>query len=115
MKRISESTKTLLMFIGALLFVIGFYISIGLKRPEKCEYTLTYQIHYPNSNIIKTTTFRGGNDMYYLLNSNRGTNYLKVQESGFFLQGNNKHIISTSAPIEVISFTKKSINHYNEK
>jgi len=72
-----------------------------------CITTIAYKVYYSNTPVTKTYTFDSTDKPRYFLNSDRGSNSLKVQESSNWF-GNDLHYLErTSAPIEVISFTVK--------
>jgi len=78
------------------------------RRNYEYETTIVYKIYYTTGNVTERTyTFDSTDDPGYVLASDRGSNYLHVQakRDGWFTWG--VKLEDTSAPIEVVSFTKR--------
>ena len=69
--------------------------------------TITYRIHYPDVTITKYHSFASTDNPGYILGSTRGSNYLYVFGDVTWPGYGQDKIESTSAPIEVVSITKK--------
>ena len=70
------------------------------------EATIVYKVYYPGNTVTKTFTFNSSDDPGYRLDSYRGSNtlYVEALRNGWFTEFHN--LEDTTAPIEVISFTK---------
>ena len=64
------------------------------------EYTLTYEVYW-NSNTVEKKTIKSKG--YISVESYKGTNSIITYEQG--------RILNTTAPVRVISYTKKQINN----
>ena len=91
--------KFLLACITALLLVSCF--------PDRSyETTITYKVYYPGNTVTRSVTHATSKEPVYYLSSDRGSNYLYFKyDDGAFAEG--EKLESTSAPIEVVSFTKR--------
>lgn len=73
------------------------------------ETTITYKVYYPNNTVTRSYTHETSKDPTYLLGSDRGTNYLYFRyDDGGFAEA--VKLENTTAPIEVVSFTKRKKN-----
>ncbi len=88
--------------IFALLAAIMLFASCSKKDYEA---TITYRIYYPGNTVTKSYTMEATDHPGYILASNRGSNYLVIIAGGSF--SHQEKLEDTSAPIEVVSFTKK--------
>ena len=97
-------------FIGGIILIIVVVISIVqgaflLVGPSYKEgtYTMVYKVYYPNN----PRTYTLVNDYPISTYSSRGTNYIyKTIKTPFFKKMYRSHTeFSTSAPIEVVSYT----------
>lgn len=68
------------------------------------EATIVYRVYYPGNTVTRRYTIESTDDPSYILSSDRGSNYLYVNSGRFF--GETVKLEDTSAPIEVVSFTK---------
>lgn len=69
------------------------------------ETTITYRVYYPQHMTEKSYTYDSTEDPGYILDSDRGSNYLYVFTSDGMFSKSIK-IEDTSAPIQVTSFVK---------
>lgn len=86
------------------------------ERNYRCE--IVYKIYYPGETVMCKRTFMGHETARYYLDSSRGTNYLWVEfvnqpERIPRLSDIDECILSTTAPVRVISFNKEKINDGN--
>jgi len=70
------------------------------------EATITYRIYYPGNTVTKTYTMDSTSEPGYILASDRGSNYLVLTSSLSSFCKQDK-LEDTSAPIEVVSLTKR--------
>ena len=89
------STETILLS----LFIILTLAFVSCDTNDY-EYTLTYEVYW-NSNTVEKKTIKSKD--YISVESYEGTNSITTYEQG--------RIVSTTAPIRVISYTKKQINN----
>ena len=87
--------------IIAILLALALFASC--KPKYDYEGTITYKVYYPENTVTKTYTGDGNKDVSYSLSSYRGSNDLYFK----FKKGAYATIESTTAPIEVVSFTKE--------
>ena len=76
--------------------------------------TITYRIHYPDVTITKYHSFASTDNPGYILSSDRGSNYLYVYGDVTWPGHGQEKIEDTSAPIEVVAFTKKLYLNEND-
>lgn len=88
------STETILLS----LFIILTLTFVSCDTNDY-EYTLTYEIYW-NSNTVEKKTIKSKD--HIRIRSYEGTNSITTYEQG--------RIISTTAPIRIISYTKKQLN-----
>lgn len=94
-----------ILLIAGLVGVIWCPLVHTLGREESGEYTMVYNVYY--NNIPKTYVLH--NDLPIRVESHRGTNQVrKFKHGGFFTCDEAVCVISTSAPIEVVSYTVKN-------
>lgn len=101
-KKIKEWEGWLLIYlaIGTVVIVgaIGWVIDYGDKKNYPYgEYELTYRVYYDVNNIKEYTVTH---DRPILIRSNDGTNEVYLYNKGT--------VISTSAPIEKVSYVNKA-------
>ena len=85
--------------------------SVSCKPKYDYEATLVYNIYYPNGRIVtKTHSSESTDKPTYLLASDRGSNYLYFNNNGSWFSGYGEKLENTTAPIEVVSFTKRKKN-----
>ena len=87
------------MRIKILLIVIISFFIISCSSSNK-EYTITYEVYYSSNVVIKETK---KSDRPFHTGCREGTSY--VYNGLFFYT----HLIETSAPIRVLSYTCKEI------
>lgn len=89
--------------IFAILASIMLFASCG---DYEYETTIVYKVYYPGNVVTRTYTYDSTDEPGYILASDRGSNYLVVcTSSGSFTRQNK--LEDTSAPIEVVTFTKR--------
>ena len=71
------------------------------------EATIKYKVYYPGNTVTRTYTYESSDDPSYILGSDRGSNYLYVRKDDGFFEGWGEKLEDTSAPIEIVSFTKR--------
>ena len=85
--------------------------AVSCKSKYNYEATLVYNIYYPNGRVATHTVTRESTDHpTYLLSSDRGSNYLYINNTGSWFSGYGEKLECTNAPIEVVSFTKRKKN-----
>ena len=101
-----ESLKFLgniiLICVIVISIVQGIFLLVGPSYKEG-TYTMVYKVYYPNN----PRTYTLVNDYPISTYSSRGTNYIyKSVKTPFFKKMYRNHTeFSTSAPIEVVSYT----------
>ena len=97
--------KEFFKFIGGIILIFVVVISIiqGIFLVVGPSYTMVYKVYYPNN----PRTYTLVNDYPISTYSSRGTNYIyKTIKTPFFKKMYMSHTeFSTSAPIEVVSYT----------
>ena len=77
-------------------------------REYEYETTIVYRIHYTTNHAAERTfTYASTDDPGYILDSDRGSNFLYVQAKRNGWLTKSHKLEDTSAPIEVVSFTKR--------
>ena len=71
------------------------------------EATIKYKVYYPGNTVTRTYTYESSDDPSYILGSDRGRNYLYVRKGDGFSEGWGEKLEGTSAPIEIVSFSKR--------
>ena len=71
------------------------------------ETTIVYRVYYPGNTVTKTYTIDSTDDPSYILGSDRGSNYLYIRPNSKVYSGWGERLEGTSAPIEIVSFTKR--------
>lgn len=90
-----------------VITLIVLALSLVSCKALDTEYVVTYRVYYSNTPTTKTYTFKAaeGEGGAYVT-SDRGSNHLHLQYTdGWFATGCS--IEHTSAPIEIVSVTKK--------
>lgn len=100
--RVLAIIKNNMKKIFALLAAIMLFASCSKKDYEA---TITYRIYYPGNTVTRSYTMEATDHPGYILASNRGSNYLVIMAGGSF--SHQEKLEDTSAPIEVVSFTRK--------
>lgn len=95
----------LILLIAGLIGFVWCPLVHIFGREESGEYTMVYNVYY--NNIPKTYVLH--NDLPIRVESHRGTNKVKMfKHGGFFTCDEAVTVISTSAPIELVSYTVKN-------
>lgn len=89
-----------------IIAILAAMCLVSCNRDYEYETTIVYNIYFPGNTVTRTYTYKSSDDPGYLLDSNRGSNYLYVEavRNGWFTWG--AKLEDTTAPIEVVSFTK---------
>ena len=92
----------ILIFVVIIIIIQGIFLLVGPSYKEG-TYTMVYKVYYPNN----PRTYTLMNDYPISTYSSRGTNYIyKSVKTPFLFKMYSSHIeFSTSAPIEVVSYT----------
>lgn len=100
--------KEVIKFFGYIVLGVvligGIFIYIPAQiwgRHPKGDYTMVYNVYY--NNTCKTCTIH--NDLPIAVDSHRGTNILSICKRSELFGDYYSTILSTSAPIEVVSYT----------
>ena len=86
-----------------LVFVVISFIIVSCSTNHR-EYTIVYEVYYNENTVVKET--KKASEPFYV-GSDRGSNFIKIGS----LTG--ELIISTSAPIRVLSHTYKEYEQDN--
>lgn len=71
-------------------------------------YVVTYRVYYSNTPSTKTYTFKAEQGTAQaFLTSDRGSNHLHIIDRSGWIHSNGRIIESSSAPIEIVSVTRK--------
>lgn len=84
------------------LLTIITLLTLVACETETYEYSITYRVHYSETNVETFFDTYEGTHGYYI-GSDRGTNFIKRESIS------GPDVIKTSAPIEIVSNTSKSL------
>lgn len=91
----------------SILIIISLFIFCCCGYDKDYVTTITYNVYYPNKIVKKEYIYHSSDEPSYSLYSNRGSNTLHIYENDSWGCARGRVIESTTAPIEVISFTKR--------
>ena len=100
-----KSIKIITLLLGVILLN-----SCSSKKNMDIEYTMVYKVYFTPTEVrTYTETIIGDETGGIFLRSNRGTNYIYTQTCDDYYKGEFHYPFQSSAPIEVVSYTKKKI------
>lgn len=97
-----KTLNRILLIIFAIIF-----LNSCTSTPEEVEYTVVYKVYFSPEEVRTYTETRTGDETGGIhLCSYKGSNHLIFTKSSKLLKDHSEHpIISTTAPIEIISST----------